>query len=169
MTLSTLEERFVALVRENKKLIYKACHSYTRNKDDFKDLEQEIILQLWQAFPRYNSDYKLSTWLYRIALNTAISYYRKEKRIPHHSSLDGQILEITADGDSEKQAEEERNIEALHAFIQQLGEMNRALMLLYLDGNSYREMAEILGITETNVATKIGRIKILLKKHFSHL
>ncbi len=168
MNLPTLEEKFTALVRDNKKLIYKACHSYTTNKDDFKDLEQEIIVQLWRAFPRYNPAYKLSTWMYKIALNTAISFYRKEKQRPPHNTLDGQMLEIIADPVSDEDTELESNIQALHTFIQQLGEMNRALMLLYLDGNSYKEIADILGISESNVATKISRIKLILKKQFSN-
>lgn len=169
MNLPTLEDRFVALIRDHKKLIYKACHSYTTTKDDFKDLEQEIIVQLWKAFPRYNPAYKLSTWMYKIALNTAISFYRKEKRRPHHDRLEGHIVEMIADPASEQDAEGEQHIQALHGFIQNLGEMNKALMLLYLDGNSYAEIADVLGISETNVATKISRIKIMLKKHFSNL
>jgi RNA polymerase sigma factor (sigma-70 family) len=164
----TLEEQFMTMLRDHKKLIYKVCHSYTTNKDDFKDLEQEILIQLWGALPRYDAAYKLTTWMYRIALNTAISFYRKEKRKPRHTLLDGQILELLTDTTSEGDAELEHQIQRLHSFIEKLGEVNKALMILYLEGNSYKEMAEILGISETNIATKINRIKILLKKQFSN-
>jgi RNA polymerase sigma factor (sigma-70 family) len=168
MTPSALEEQFITMLRAHKKLIYKVCHSYTTNKEDFKDLEQEITIQLWKALPKYDAGYKLTTWMYRIALNTAISFYRKEKRKPHHSLLDGQILEMLADTERERDAELEHQIQMLHAFIEKLGEVNKALMLLYLEDNSYKEMAEILGISESNVATKISRIKVLLKKQFSN-
>ena len=165
---SALEEQFITMLRAHKKLIYKVCHSYTTNKDDFKDLEQEITIQLWKALPRYDATYKLTTWMYRIALNTAISFYRKEKRKPHHSLLDGQILEMMPDTANEHDAEMEQQIQLLHTFIEKLGEVNKALMLMYLENNTYKEMAEILGISESNVATKISRIKILLKKQFSN-
>jgi RNA polymerase sigma factor (sigma-70 family) len=168
MTPSTLEEQFVAILRDHKKLIYKVCHSYTTNNDDFKDLEQEILMQLWKALPRYDAAYKLTTWMYRIALNTAISSYRKEKHKPYHTLLDGQILEVIADTTSEYDAELEHQIQRLHSFIENLGDANKALMLLYLEDHSYKEMAEILGISESNVATKINRIKILLKRQFSN-
>jgi RNA polymerase sigma factor (sigma-70 family) len=168
MTPPALEEQFITILRDHKKLIYKVCHSYTTNKDDFKDLEQEILIQVWKALPKYDAAYKLTTWMYRIALNTAISFYRKEKRKPHHSLLDEHVLSIIADISNETDGEQAQQIQLLHSFIEKLGEMNKALMLLYLEDNSYKEMAEILGISETNVATKISRIKILLKKQFSH-
>jgi RNA polymerase sigma factor (sigma-70 family) len=164
----TPEDHFITILRDHKKLIYKVCHSYTANKDDFKDLEQEICIQVWKALPKYDAAYKLTTWMYRIALNTAISFYRKEKRKPHHSLLDGQILDMIPDTSSEGDAELEHQIQLLHQFIEKLGEVNKALILLYLEEHSYKEIAEILGISESNVATKISRIKILLKKQFSN-
>jgi RNA polymerase sigma-70 factor (ECF subfamily) len=164
----TPEDHFITILRDHRKLIYKVCHSYTANKDDFKDLEQEICIQVWKALPKYDAAYKLTTWMYRIALNTAISFYRKEKRKPHYSLLDGQILEMIPDTSRERDTELEHQIQLLHQFIEKLGEVNKALILLYLEEHSYKEIAEILGISESNVATKISRIKILLKKQFSN-
>jgi RNA polymerase sigma-70 factor (ECF subfamily) len=161
------DEKFLALLKEHKKLIYKVCRSYCSDAAERKDLEQEIVIQLWKSFPRYNPEYKLSTWMYRIALNTAISLYRSSRARPEMSSLSEHILEMTASPHEGDDAEHESSIDTLHQFIYQLNSLNRALMILYLDGNSYKDMAEVLGLTETNVATKIHRLKQALKKYFS--
>ncbi len=159
------KEEFLTLVLNNKKIIYKICYSYCRNPEDRKDLAQEIIIQLWKSSGKYNKQYKLSTWIYRVALNVAISFYRNENRRKVNTfHLDENIIEMV-DGNDEF-GELESNIKLLYHFINQLGKLNKALMLLYLDDHSYKEISEIIGITETNVATKISRIKQNLKQEF---
>jgi RNA polymerase sigma-70 factor (ECF subfamily) len=167
MSQKSNKEEFLGMLRDHKKLIYKVSSSYCKNPDDRKDLIQEIIIQLWTSFSKYNDQYKLSTWIYRISLNVAISFYRKEaKRRDTASSLNENIILIVNEDESR---ELEHNVEILYQCINKLNELNKALMILYLDNNSYREIAEILGITETNVATKINRIKQQLKNHFTTL
>jgi|TARA_B100000315_G_scaffold187887_1_gene177559 RNA polymerase sigma-70 factor (ECF subfamily) len=159
------KDRFLGLVLENKKIIYKICHSYCRDPEDREDLAQEIIIHLWKSSARYDDQYRLSTWIYRVALNVAISFYRREKRRKQGASpIDEHIMELV--DDPQEQGGLEDNIQHLYRFIDRLNGLNKALMLLYLDDHSYSEMAEILGITETNVATKISRIKQTLKQEF---
>jgi len=156
-------EQFLAVVNSNKGIIYKIANSYCKNSDNRNDLVQEIIIQLWKSFDNYNEQYKHSTWLYRIALNVAISFYRKSKR-DLSTPLTENIIEIIQE---EESGELDENVRLLYQFINELDELNKALMLLYLDNKTHKEMAEVLGITETNVATKIGRIKEKLKNKFS--
>jgi RNA polymerase sigma factor (sigma-70 family) len=160
-------EQFLQLIEQNKGIIYKVSRSYGKNDEDREDLFQEIVIQLWGAFDRYNDQYKLSTWIYRIALNVAISFYRKSRRrIESESPLTENMTEIA---DSEDSAELETNNDLLQQFINELKELDKALMILYLESKSYKEIAEILGITETNVATKISRVKDQLKQKFSNI
>ena len=163
MTTPELQERFKTLLEEHKKILYKVCNSYCKNQDDREDLAQEIILQLWRSFGAFDGRSRFSTWMYRIALNVAISFYRREKtRTRHITSADERFLEgMVEDG---KQPEE---IRFLYQFIAGLDPLNKALLLLYLDGNSYQEIAEALGISETNVATKLSRLKKAIQQEFS--
>lgn len=164
------KEQFIKTLDEHKKIIYKIVNSYCQNKEDRKDLEQEIIIQLWNSFDNYNSDYKYSTWMYRIALNVAISFYRKEKKwsIKNDFYNEESIFKIEEDT-SEEQTDLNYHLKLLQEFIHNLNELNKALMLLYLEEKSYEEISEILGITKTNVATKISRIKLKLKKEFQNI
>jgi len=164
------KERFIKTIDDHKKIIYKIVNSYCPNKEHRKDLEQEIIIQLWNSFDNYNKKYKYTTWMYRIALNVAISFYRKEKKQPIKSDFynEESIFSIVED-DEESTTELDRHLKLLQNFINNLNELNKALMLLYLEEKSYEEIAEILGISKTNVATKIGRIKIILKKEFKNI
>ena len=164
------KEQFIKTIDEHKKIIYKIVNSYCQNKEDRKDLEQEIIIQLWSSFDNYNSAYKYSTWMYRIALNVAISFYRKEKKwsVKNDFYNEESIFRIEEDS-SEEQTTLDYHLKLLQEFIHNLNELNKALMLLYLEEKSYEEIAEILGITKTNVATKISRIKLKLKKEFQNI
>ena len=164
------KEQFIKTIDEHKKIIYKIVNSYCQNKEDRKDLEQEIIIQLWNSFDNYNSEYKYSTWMYRIALNVAISFYRKEKKWSMKNDFynEESIFKIEEDP-IEEQSELNYHLKLLQEFIHNLNELNKALMLLYLEEKSYEEIAEILGITKTNVATKISRIKLKLKKQFQNI
>lgn len=157
-------ERFLSVLQSNKGIIYKVSNAYCKKVEDRKDLIQEITLQLWRSFDRYDPQYKHSTWIYRIALNVAISFYRKETlRADNSAPLSEELFRL--DENSSKQSDP--NLALLQKFIAELKELDRALMLLYLEEKSYKEIAEILGITETNVATKIARIKSALKQKFS--
>ena len=167
MNTTTDKEKFIRIIKENKRIIYKVIYSYCRDSEDRKDLEQEVIIQLWKSLKTYNETYKLSTWIYRIALNVAISHYRKDKkRIKNSISVDEEIFRIAEDDSDEEQ---KGRSELLYHFINQLDSFNKAIIILYLEDNSYKDISEILGITETNVATKLSRIKKQLKECFSQL
>jgi RNA polymerase sigma factor (sigma-70 family) len=166
MSPANIQANFTKLIEQNKGIIYKVSRSYGKNEDDRADLFQEIVLQLWRAFERYDDHYKLSTWMYRIALNVAISYYRKESGKVELMPLTEGMTEIA---DETVNSEIEANINLLQQFINELKELDKALMILYLESKSYKEMADILGISETNVATKVGRIKEQLRQKFSKL
>ena len=158
---------FLSVVETNKGIIYKVANAYCIHAEDRKDLIQEIIVQLWKSFDRYNDEYKYTTWMYRIALNVAISFYRKENRRKQLTDpLSDNILDLV---DDNAIIETNKNIGYLKQFIAGLKELDKALMLLYLEEKSHKEIAEITGISETNVSTKIGRIKKILKQKFSTL
>lgn len=163
MTTPELQERFQTLLDDHKKILYKVCNTYCRDRDARDDLAQEITIQLWRSFPKFDERWKFSTWMYRIALNVAISFYRRENtRIRYVISNDQQLMEA-ADELKNPPAE----VQLLYGFIEGLDAMNKALALLYLDGHNYREIAEILGIGEANVATKISRLKTKMRQEFS--
>jgi len=142
-------------------------NAYCEDPEDRKDIVQEIIIQLWSSKSKYNPEYKFSTWIYRIALNVAISHFRKaSKRKESHVDMHDNLINI-----SENHAENDGfdyNLEILQKFINELDKLNKALILLYLEDYSYNEISEVLGISETNVATKISRIKKRLKARFEH-
>jgi RNA polymerase sigma factor (sigma-70 family) len=154
------EERFQSLLDEHKKILYKVCNLYCNNRDDREDLAQEIAIQLWRSFGSFDGRCRFSTWMYRIAINVAISFYRREiTRTRHILSDDGRLLNVVAETSNPSE-----ELQVLYQFIEELDPLNKALVLLYLDGNTYLEMAEVLGISETNVATKIGRLKKTMRE-----
>ena len=157
------QQRFAELLQTHRGIVYKVARSYSRGAADRDDLVQEICLQLWRAFPRYDARRTFSTWMYRVALNVAISAVRRTQRVDavRTEPLDEVHMETLA-SDEAGDRDEER-LEAMRALIGQLEPLDRALILLYLDDQSYTDMAEVLGISETNVATKINRIKQRLR------
>jgi RNA polymerase sigma-70 factor (ECF subfamily) len=157
-------DQLLERIQENKGILFKISNLYCRNAGDREDLMQEMIYQLWRSGPRFDENQKFSTWMYRIALNVAISYYRKVSRSGFTVSLD---TEVQIAEDSGSDVVEER-VEVLQRFIRGLGELDKALMILYLEERPYREIAEVLGISETNVATKLSRIKGRLKQEFKN-
>jgi len=158
----TKQGRFLSRLDQHRKILFKVANSYARTPSDREDLVQEITVQLWRAFDRYDERYPFSTWVYRVALNVAISFYRREaRRRRHFVAAEQALLERIEEG--AESSESDADLRLLDRLLARLGELDRALLLLYLDGNLHREMAEILGISETNVATKIGRLKQRLR------
>jgi RNA polymerase sigma-70 factor (ECF subfamily) len=151
-------QAFGELFEQHRKIVFKVANTYSRHPDDRADLAQEIATQLWRAFPGYDPARSFSTWMYRIALNVAISFLRNHQhRHEHTEPLEDGHAEVIGHSGVAHEADEQ--VRALNRFIEQLEPLNRALLLLYLEERSYREIADILGISETNVATKIGRLK----------
>lgn len=152
-----LHQRFVDLLNAHPRIVPKIARMYCWDADERRDLAQEITLQLWRAFPSYDERRPFSTWMYRIALNVAISFGRRAGlRARHAAPLDQESIELIPTQD---ESESEPLLAALDAFVARLDALNRALLVLYFEEYSYKDMAEVLGISETNVATKISRLK----------
>jgi RNA polymerase sigma factor (sigma-70 family) len=150
-------QQFIALMEQHRRMVFKVARTYARLADR-EDLAQEIATQVWRAYAKYDASRPFSTWLYRIALNVGISHLRRDaERERRTVSLEPELHETVDPLAREPGADEAPNV--LEPFIAQLDALNRALLLLYLDEHSTREIAEILGITETNVSTKINRLK----------
>ena len=158
---STNQHEFLQQLNQHQSLIYKVCNLYGNTVADREDLFQEIIVQLWKAYPRFRGDAKFSTWLYRIALNTAISGLRKRRNQIASVEPDELPSEIEEELYS---AEKDEQLEQMYAGIRQLSEIERALVMLYLEDRSYDEMEEILGINQNNLRVKMNRIKEKLRK-----
>ncbi len=157
-----IKEEFLELLEKNKKLLLKIANVYRKNNEEIKDLVQEITLQLWKSFPDYNPEFAVSTWMYRIALNVSISFYRKEKsRKKLHQNFEQQTHIFYW----EEQILDER-FKQLYQFIEQLKAFEKALIVLYLEGKKNPEIAEIMGISATNVSTILNRIKTKLSNNF---
>lgn len=158
---------FQEIIEQNKGILFKVARAYCSNEDDRQDLIQEMMIQIWQSIHRYSDQYKISTWLYRISLNTAISFYRKNStRERRFTVLDEKTAQSPTIDDK---SDNERHLKLLEQFISELKEIDKALMILYLEDKSHAEIAEILGMSVSNVGTKAGRIKDKLKTRFSQL
>jgi RNA polymerase sigma factor (sigma-70 family) len=154
------EKEFEKLIGENELLLYKVCHIYAYTKDDRQDLFQEIVIQLWKSFPKFRREAKFSTWLYRVAINTAISGLRKNKdfitsyepaALPTHFSDD-------------PSAGEEERLQELYRAIDKLNQLEKAIVMLYMEDRSYEEMEDILGLSQGNLRVKMNRIKTKLRE-----
>ena len=160
------KEKFIQLLNENKWILYKVINTYCKDSEDRKDLEQEILIQLWKSFESYNSQYKISTWVYKIAMNVSISFYRSNiNRKSKTSPISESVFQIA--GQVNNSFDEERKF--LYDFINRLDDFNKEILILYLDNHSYKEIAEIVGISESNVGTKINRIKNKLQENYVKL
>lgn len=165
MPLTRNAQSFLQVVEAHKGIIFKVANAYCRDAENRKDLIQEIMVQLWLAFPRFDEQYAITTWMYRIALNVSISFYRKEsRRAGINHPLPEEMLALQEDAQS---ADTQLAIDQLYRFIRELKEIDRAIMLLYLEENDQQTIADILGLTVTNVSTKVARIKQHLRKSFS--
>ena len=147
------------MVEAQKRAIYKVCYMYANGQDDLNDLFQETVLNLWKSYPRYRGDSTLNTWVYRIAMNTCITFLRRSNARPQTIPMTGNVA-----GLMEEEESKTGQLQELYRLINQLGKLERALILLWLEERSYEEMADILGISKANVAVKLFRTKEKLKK-----
>lgn len=152
------------MIEANRGLLHKVVHTYCFHAEDQRDLMQDIVAALWQAFPRFDPERRFSTWMYRIALNVAISQVRSQVRHRRRwRSISDVGLEIPDDRVVDPERDEQ--IGMLRGFIATLDRFNRALLLLYLEECSAREIADVLGISESNVTTRIHRLKQRIRVH----
>ncbi len=154
------EKNFISLINEHQRLIHKVCFMYENDPEVRNDLFQEIVLQLWKSFPSFRGEAKITTWMYRIALNTAISGLRKQSRRVKTEDLSDIHLNITDSGGMDL----EENFQKLQWAIRQLTEIERAMIMMALEEISYEEIAETIGITQNNVRVRMNRIREKLKK-----
>jgi RNA polymerase sigma-70 factor (ECF subfamily) len=155
------EADFVSLIEENQNIIHKICRIYTQSDAEHKDLFQEISIQLWRSFDRFEGKSKFSTWMYRVGLNTAITIYRKEKKRIDTYILNDEISRIEVD---QYDPVIDEKLNWLYQKIEKFSEIDKALVLLYLEDKRYDEIADTLGITAVNARVKMNRIKKRLKK-----
>lgn len=151
------EKEFISLVEAHKRIIYKVCYMYASDRENLNDLYQEVVINLWKAFPRFRGECEASTWVYRIGLNTCISFFRKSKSRPEVVPI---TMDLEAFADEEDQT---ARLNELYRMINSLNQLERALILLWLEERSYQEIAEIIGISRNNVAVKLNRIREKLK------
>ncbi|MDB4291914.1 RNA polymerase sigma factor [Maribacter sp.] len=153
--MTAAETDFVRIIKENEGIIYKIARTYTRTRDDRNDLYQEIVYQLWKSFHTFKGNSKISTWIYRVALNTSISQWRKEKRTGHKVELDQLFLQQSEGYSSQF----EERLALVYEQINQLNDIEKGVILLFLEGKKYEEIAAITGFSASNVGTRISRIK----------
>ena len=147
------EQEFVSVVREYERVIYKVCYLYTTPNATLNDLYQEVVLNLWKAFPKFRRECKISTWIYRIALNTCISFIRKEKNIP-------EIVTLTQEADRTEETDEtQAMLRQLYRMINRLGQLEKSIILLYLEEKSYEEIAEITGCNAEAIRSNLSRAR----------
>lgn len=151
---------FVKLIKEHEGIIFKVANLYTSNKEDQQDLYQEIVYQLWKSFESFKGKSKISTWMYRVALNTAIRQLNKEKRRPKNDDLT-EVLNLKME---QVDALLEEQTKQLYEAIKTLNSIEKGIVLLYLEGKQYDEIAKITGFSSSNVGTRLSRIKVKLKK-----
>jgi len=153
------KETFIQTIKDNEGIIYKITRVYAKDTEDQKDLYQEIVYQLWKSFESFQGKSKISTWIYRIALNTSIAHLQHQKSKGHSVPIDFKLLDRLDEFDGVMQ--ERLNI--LYAHIKRLNVIEKGLVLLFLEGKTYNEIAVITGFTTSNVGTRLGRIKQKLK------
>lgn len=155
-----LEQSFVELLEKHQNIVHKVCRLYTNNQDAHNDLFQEITIQLWKAYPKFRGDAKFSTWMYRVGLNTAITLYRKSKRSIKTQEFETVSFKIKS---VEYDDTEEQQLKLLYEAVHQLNDIEKALVLLYLEDKNYKEISETLGISEVNARVKMNRVKKKLR------
>jgi RNA polymerase sigma-70 factor (ECF subfamily) len=154
------EKTFIEFFKPNQRVIHKICKIYTDNAEDHEDLFQEITIQLWKSFPGFKGEAKFSTWMYRVALNTAITLFRKPKKTGSQA-VDIDVSSLTME--YEDYEDDEHKLKKMYKAIYELSDVEKALIMMYLEDKPYREIGEILGITEGNARVKMNRAKNNLK------
>ena len=158
---NALEKKFLNDFEKNQNIVHKICRIYTSSKEQHNDLFQEITIQIWKNYSKFRGESKFSTWMYRVALNTAISLYRKSTRqIKTQDFIDASYKVEFDDYDNTK----DQQLNLLYNGIRGLNDIEKALMFLYLEDKPYKEIAKTLGITEVNARVKMNRTKEKLKK-----
>lgn len=156
------ESEFTQLITENQGIIHKVCRIYCDTPESHEDLFQEIVLQLWKSFSSFKGDSKFSTWMYRVGLNTAITLFRKKSKTINTTFIDqSNFFNLKA---HEKDEEYEERLKLLYSSIKKLNDVERALILLYLEDLPYKEISATLGITEGNARVKMNRARARLKE-----
>ena len=155
-----MEKEFLQIITENQGIIHKVCSVYCDLEEDRRDLFQEILAQLWKSYPSFRNESKFSTWMYRVALNTAITSFKKDKRQPDKSGISYESLQLA---EEIYDSVEEEQIKILNKAISQLSGIEKSIILLFLEDKKYEEIAEITGITQNYVRVKMNRIKKKLK------
>lgn len=158
MNQSEQEKQFLDLMERHKRMIYKVCYMYATDEHTLADLYQEVALNLWRAFPKFRGESKPSTWVYRVTMNTCITYLRSQKSHPQTVAITLSMAEVLP----EVQGKE--NLRELYALIGRLDRLERALIMLWLDERTYEEIAEILGLSLSSVKMRIHRVKAKLKE-----
>lgn len=156
-----LEAKFLSDFETNQNIVHKICSIYTTNDDAHNDLFQEITIQVWKNYSKFRGDSKFSTWMYRVALNTAISLYRKSTRIVKTQDFTAVSYKIKAVAYDDT---EELQLKALYKAIHQLNDIDKALIFLYLEDKNFKEISKTLGISEVNARVKMSRAKEKLRK-----
>ncbi|GGF72903.1 DNA-directed RNA polymerase sigma-70 factor [Alteromonas lipolytica] len=152
---------YLDILEKHKGIVFKVARSYCSNEFDREDLVQEILAQIWRSLDTYNDSFKITTWMYRVALNVAISFYRSDKSVAYkHTEMEDRLLSY----DMDKEREHEQSLSELYEFINGLNDIDKAVLLMYLEGESQAEIAANLNISISNVSTKISRIKQKLKQ-----
>ena len=157
----TSERNFVELLQKHQNIVHKICRLYTNDPDAHKDLFQEITIQLWKAYPKFRGDSKFSTWMYRVSLNTAITLYRKSKRQIDTQDFESLSFKIKSE---EYDDTTEQQLKLMYDAVKKLNDIDKALVFLYLEDKSYREISGTLGISEVNARVKMNRAKDKLRK-----
>lgn len=155
-----LEKEFLQIITENQGIIHKVCSVYCDLEEDRRDLFQEILAQLWKSYPTFRNESKFSTWMYRVALNTAITSFKKDKRQPDKSGISYENLQLA---EEMYDSREEEQIRMLNKAVSNLSGIEKSIILLFLEDKKYEEIAEITGITQNYVRVKMNRIKKKLK------
>ena len=153
-----LEEQFAQLVREHKHTIYTVCYMFSHDTDEVNDLFQETLINMWKGIDKFREESKISTWIYRVALNTCLLQERKKAKEVEKVPL---TMDVNLFEDDDEQT---LQVRLLHQRIGRLGLVDRALVMLWLEGMSYDEIGSVMGISAQNVGVKLFRIKEQLKK-----
>ena len=154
-----MQKEFLQIIHDNQKLLHKVCRVYRDSKEDQEDLFQEIVYQLWKSFPNFKRESKVSSWIYRIALNTAIAIYRRKNKlaVEYKDEVPDHIRH-------ENETPVSENEERLFRALRKLNDAEKAIISLYLEDCSYQEIAAITGLSETNIGVRLNRIKTKLKE-----